>query len=72
MALKGNIKKIFGDSKLIIESWSKGYIKEKKISLETVNLAKEVKRLRDEFEKMGGKIDYISGLSNPADLEFHK
>ncbi len=72
IALKEGIKKIFGDSKLIIKFWSKGYIKEKVISAETVNLAKEVKRLRNEFEKKGGEIKYISGLSNPADLGFHK
>lgn len=66
-----NIKKIFGDSKLILDYWSKGYIK-KEVGEETVALANEVKSLRYEFEKNGGKMIHISGGSNPADLGFHK
>jgi len=71
LALKKNIKKIFGDSKLILDYWSKGYIK-KEVGEETVNLASEVKKLRYEFEKEGGQMIHISGGSNPADLGFHK
>jgi ribonuclease HI len=65
-------KKIFGDSKLIIEHWSQGIISRKHLSSETVKLANEVERLRNTFEKLGGKIKHISGASNPADLGFHK
>lgn len=64
-------KKVFGDSKLVIEYWSKGYIKYE-VGEETVNLAREVKKLRNEFEILGGKIILISGGSNPADLGYHK
>ncbi len=71
IALKENVKKLFGDSKLILDYWSKGYIK-KEMPKETLDLADEVKRLRYEFEKEGGKIEHISGGSNPADLGFHK
>lgn len=71
LALKKDVKKIFGDSKLILDYWSKGYIK-KEVGEETVSLANEVKRLRYEFEKGGGKMMHISGGSNPADLGFHK
>lgn len=71
IALKENIKNIFGDSKLIIDYWSKGFIK-KEMPAETIELAKEVKNLRYQFEKQGGKIEHISGGSNPADLGFHK
>jgi len=71
LALKENIKKIFGDSKLIIDYWSKGFIK-KEMSEETISLASDVKKLRYQFEKEGGKIEHISGGSNPADLGFHK
>lgn len=71
IALKENIKTIFGDSKLILDYWSKGYIK-KELPEETISLSNEVKKLRYSFEKDGGKIEHISGGSNPADLGFHK
>lgn len=71
VAIKENIFKVFGDSKLVIEYWSKGYIKYE-VGEETVNLAREVKKLRNEFETLGGKIILISGGSNPADLGYHK
>jgi len=64
-------KSIFGDSKLVIDYWSKGMIK-KEINEETRKLAQETSLLRREFEKMGGKITLISGGDNPADLGFHK
>lgn len=71
LALKEDIKKVFGDSKLVVEFWSKGHIKYE-VGEETVNLAQEVKILRKEFEAIGGKIFLISGGSNPADLGFHR
>jgi len=71
IAIADGIRKVFGDSKLVVEYWSKGHIKYE-VGEETVNLAQEVKILRREFEKMGGKIFLISGGSNPADLGFHK
>jgi len=76
LALKEGVKKVFGDSKLVIEFWSKGHIKYE-VGEETVDLAREVKKLRDEFERPkdgnpGGQITLISGGSNPADLGYHK
>ena len=71
IAINKKAKKVFGDSKLVVEYWSKGHIKYE-VGEEAVNLAQEVKILRREFEKMGGKIILISGGSNPADLGFHK
>lgn len=71
IAEKENVKKIYGDSKLVIEYWSKGYIK-KEVGEETVKLANEVKLLRKQFENSGGCIIHISGGSNPADLGFHR
>jgi ribonuclease HI len=71
LAIKDGVNKIFGDSKLVVEYWSKGHIKYE-VGEETVNLAQEVKILRKEFEKKGGRIKLISGGSNPADLGFHK
>jgi hypothetical protein len=69
--IKENIKNIFGDSKLILDYWSKGFIK-KDMAEETISLANEVKKLRYVFEKEGGEIEHISGGSNPADLGFHR
>ena len=71
IALAEGIKKVFGDSKLVIEYWSKGHIKYE-VGEETVNLAHEVKKMRFEFESKGGQMILISGGSNPADLGFHK
>ena len=72
VALKDNATKIFGDSKLVIDYWSKGFIKKDNISEATVALAEQVKKLRYKFEKNGGVITQISGDDNPADLGFHK
>jgi ribonuclease HI len=71
IALKEDIKNIFGDSKLILDYWSKGFIK-KEMPEETISLSNEVKKLRYRFEKEGGKLSHISGGSNPADLGFHR
>jgi len=72
IALDENCFKLFGDSKLVVEYWSKGYIKKDTVAQKTVELAQEVKKLRWKFEKNGGQINLISGSSNPADLGFHK
>lgn len=71
LALKDKAGKIFGDSKLVIDYWSKGFVKKNNLSIKTIALVKEVVRLRKKFEKIGGEIIYISGGDNPADLGFH-
>lgn len=71
IALKDGTREIFGDSKLVLNYWSKGYMKEKGLPGQTTILAKEVKDLRETFELMGGKVKYVSGDHNPADLGFH-
>jgi len=71
IALKDAVSNIFGDSKLVINYWSKGFMKEKDLPQETVGLIEAVKDLRETFELMGGKVKYISGDDNPADLGFH-
>lgn len=65
-----NEKNIFGDSKLVIDYWSKGFIK-KEVADQTKTLAYEVMNMRREFENLGGTITLISGDDNPADLGFH-
>lgn len=71
IALKEGANNIFGDSKLVINYWSKGFMKEKGLPEETIKLINETQDLRETFELMGGKIKYIPGEDNPADLGFH-
>lgn len=71
IAMRGGIKKVFGDSALILDYWSKGFIK-KDMNEETRELVSEVKKLRWQFEQSGGRLQRISGGSNPADLGFHR
>lgn len=72
LALQEGVKKIFGDSKIIIDYWSRGRIKAEGIAPETRSLAFAVKKLRDTYEEKGGEILRISGDDNPADLGFHR
>lgn len=72
IAIRKKIKKIFGDSRLVIDYWSQGHIKAKNVSEETVELSMDTANLRHKFEKIGGKIQHVSGDLNPADLGFHK
>lgn len=71
IAQKLGSKKIFGDSKLVIEFWSQWKIKRKDVAAATVELADEVSALRESFEDEGGTVERISGDHNPADLGFH-
>ncbi|MBI2889087.1 MAG: ribonuclease H family protein [Candidatus Liptonbacteria bacterium] len=70
IAMAENIKKVFGDSKLVIEFWTRWRIK-KDVPEETFKLAREAAGLRKEFEEQGGEVIRISGDDNPADLGFH-
>ena len=65
------IKKVFGDSKLVIDYWSQWKMKRKELPEETVALAEDVSALREAFEADGGTVGRISGDYNPADLGFH-
>ncbi len=72
IAKKTKHKKIFGDSKLVIEYWSMGIAKAKDLPIKTVKLISEVTALREDFESAGGSILRIPGGDNPADLGFHR
>jgi ribonuclease HI len=72
IAKKEKVKKIFGDSKLVIEYWSLGHAKRKELPAETVRLVDEVVKLRERFDTQGGSVKRISGDDNPADLGFHR
>jgi ribonuclease HI len=72
IAEKENIKNIFGDSRLVIDYWSKWKAKQKELKKETVDLIRQVAKMREDFETNGGTVKRISGDHNPADLGFHK
>lgn len=72
IAKEQGIKKVFGDSKLVIDYWSRGHIKGSTYHKSTYALVKKVTTLRREFEERGGVMKYISGDINPADLGFHR
>jgi len=72
IAIKKKAKKVFGDSKLVINYWSKGCVKEENFSREFFEFIDLVMDLRKKFEKGGGAIIHISGKDNPADLGFHR
>jgi ribonuclease HI len=71
IAGEAGVKRIFGDSKLVIDYWSRWKMKRKELPEETVALADEVSALREAFEADGGTVGRISGDHNPADLGFH-
>ena len=68
----GGRKKIFGDSKLVINYWSRGFINKNEMNKKTIKLSEEVAKLRKEFEENKGVIEFIEGDYNPADLGFHR
>lgn len=72
IAIKQNILNIFGDSKLVIDFWSKGICNKASLNEKTITLIEKTKEKRKIFESLGGKIEHISGDINPADLGFHK
>src|SRR3989344_2510508 len=72
LAVKTGIKRIFGDSRLIIDYWSQGKIRRAQVESATVRLAENTRKLRISFEKSGGKVEYVSGDDNPADFGFHR
>lgn len=72
IAKKTKHKKIFGDSKLVIEYWSMGIAKAKDLPAKTAKLIFEVTALREFFEEAGGEVLRIPGGDNPADLGFHR
>ncbi|MGL5054176.1 MAG: viroplasmin family protein [Fusobacteriaceae bacterium] len=72
VAEKEKVYEIYGDSNLILFFWSQGKCNKESLPEKTVELIEVVTKKRKEFEKKGGKIDYVSGDINPADLGFHK
>lgn len=72
-ALANDKLKIFGDSMLVIKYWSMGkYNKEKMTNADTISLIDKTEALRKRFSDKGGRVNWISGDRNPADLGYHK
>ncbi|MDO8429839.1 MAG: ribonuclease H family protein [bacterium] len=71
LALKIKVKKVFGDSRLVVNFWSKGIMRKNTLPKDTISLVKKVSLLRKKYEFSGGEITHISGDDNPADLGFH-
>lgn len=72
IAMKKKVFNIYGDSFLVINYWSKGFIKRENVNEKTYDISMRVRKKREIFENLGGKIEHISGDFNPADLGFHK
>lgn len=72
LAIKKGVKRIFGDSNLVLKFWSRGIANHKTLPKKTLKLAGEVSELRKEFEQLGGRLEYVPGADNPADLGFHR
>ena len=70
-AKKFNIKKIYGDSQLVIDYWSQRRYNAYNLDNDTINLIETVAVMRRDFENEGGKVARIDGDYNPADLGFH-
>lgn len=71
-AIANGIYQIYGDSNLVLQYWSKGIYHAEKLPQETIDMIHIVTEKRKFFENLGGRISYISGDINPADLGFHK
>lgn len=66
---------LFSDSNLMVKWWSMNRVNKltlDKMDSRKVDLINECVMLRRKFEKIGGRVEWISGDKNPADLGYHK
>lgn len=66
---------IYSDSQLLVNYWSQGIIRAKTkaaMDLRKLDLIEECIKLRMLLESYGGKVQWISGNDNKADLGYHK
>lgn len=68
------LKLVFGDSRLVLDYWSKNYVSAEKRTSDPdlVSLVRRTARERKAFEADGGELRHVSGGINPADLGFHR
>ncbi|NOZ02150.1 MAG: ribonuclease HI [Deltaproteobacteria bacterium] len=74
VARKLGKKIVMGDSKLVLDYWSKDFVSQEKREKdpELAQLAGLTCRAREAFEKDGGELRHVPGSVNPADLGFHR
>ncbi len=74
VAVETGSRHIYGDSKLVLEYWSKGHVSKSKRETDPDlwELAKTTARARLKFVKAGGQIEHVPGGINPADLGYHR
>lgn len=67
-------KHVYGDSKLVLDYWSKGHVtRDKRQSDPDLStLADQTAAVRRRFEAKGGELGHVPGGVNPADLGFHR
>lgn len=73
-ARKLGLKKVCGDSALVLDYWSKGHVTAQKRTQDfsLYKLAQLTAAERRAFERTGGKLIKVPGGLNPADLGFHR
>lgn len=66
-------KKVGGDSRLVLDYWSKGHVKRPltRADPDLARLVEMTKAERAAFEAEGGVLHHVRGSLNPADLGFH-
>jgi ribonuclease HI len=74
IARKLRIKKVCGDSALVLDYWSRGHVTAEKraADFDLYRLAQRCAAERLAFEKGGGQLIKVPGGLNPADLGFHR
>jgi ribonuclease HI len=65
---------LFGDSRLVLDFWSRGHVSTDKRARDPAlaALAARVKAEREAFERRGGALAHVPGGRNPADLGHHR
>ncbi|MEJ2367042.1 MAG: viroplasmin family protein [Acidobacteriota bacterium] len=74
IAEKLKLKKVCGDSELVLKYWSRGHVSRDKSAADPdlARLAQTAARTRKAFESAGGILIHVPGGLNPSDLGFHR
>lgn len=73
VARRLGVRKVFGDSRLVLDYWSKGLLSQQaRENTDLVRLARMTAEERAAFEAEGGELLHVRGGINPADLGFHR
>lgn len=74
IAMKQGIKTVCGDSRLVLDYWSRGRVSADAVAQDAdlALLARRTAELRRMYEAAGGVLIHVPGGVNPADLGFHR